>query len=142
MMNGDVLELLTQMSFLSSVLAGFAIAAAIQLVSLSEKKPLISATVAAFLLSSVISATATVIFVFVMTSMIGPPGSPRPSEDWIIHFVGGIGVLPALGLLFFLVGIGLVGWLQSRLLGILTTVSAVLASSVVVYVLRSISASQ
>ena len=59
-----------------------------------------------------------------------------------MHFVGGIGVLPFAGLILFLAGMGLVGWLRSRLLGIITTVSAVLASVLVVYILRSMTSFQ
>ena len=142
MMNSDFLEIFKQMSFLSSVLAGFAITAAIQLVSMAKKKPLVTATIAVFLISSVASAVATAIFVLVLTAMIGAAGWPEPSQDWLIRFMGGIGVLPVFGLLLFLAGIGLVGWLRSKLLGIITTVSAVLASAMVFYILWSMSSFQ
>lgn len=137
-MSSDFLEIFKQMSFLSSVLAGFAITAAIQLVSLTKKEPLVNATIAVFIISSVILAVATTVFVLVMTATIGPPGFPRPSDEWILHFIGGIGVLPVFGTLFFLAGIGLVGWLRSKILGVVTTISAVLASVLIIYILWSI----
>jgi hypothetical protein len=136
-MSTDILEILRQYSFLSSVLAGFAITVAIELVALGRKGRVASAAIAVFLLSAVVSVVATFVFVFVMTGVIGPPGFPRPSEDWIIHFVGGIGVLPLGGLVLFLAGIALVGWLRSKALGILTTVSSAVALLLIIYVLRS-----
>ena len=138
-MSTDILEVFKQMSFLSSVLAGFAITVAIQLISLA-KRPLVTASAALFLISSVVSAVATFIFIMVLTAAIGPPGYPQPGEAWILNFVGGIGVLPFLGLILFLAGIGLVGWLHSRFLGALTTASAVLAFVIVLRVLMSMSA--
>jgi hypothetical protein len=141
-MSSDILEVFKQMSFLSSVLAGFAITVAIELISLAQKKPLVTAAIAVFLISSVMSAVATFIFVVVMTAAIGPPGFPHPNEAWILHFVGGIGVLPFGGLILFLAGIGLVGWIRSKLLGVITTVSALLGLGLVLYILRGMSTVQ
>ena len=90
-MPAEYLEIFRQMSFLTSVLAGFAITVAIELIALAEKKSLTTAAIAVFLVSSVISTAATFTFVLVMTSIIGPPGFPQPNEEWIIYFIGGIG---------------------------------------------------
>jgi hypothetical protein len=136
-MSSDIVEIFRQYSFLSSVLAGFAITVAIELVALGRKGRVASSAIAMFLLSAVVSVVATFVFVFVMTGMIGPPGFPRPSEAWILHFVGGIGVLPLGGLILFLAGIALVGWLRSKALGIITTVSSALALVLIIYILRS-----
>ena len=136
-MSTDILEIFRQYSFLSSVLAGFALTVAIELVALGKKGRVASSAIAMFLLSAVVSVAATFVFVFVMTGVIGPPGFPRPREAWIIHFVGGIGVLPLGGLILFLAGIALVGWLRSKALGILTTVSSALALVLIIYILRS-----
>jgi len=136
-MSFDILEILRQYSFLSSVLAGFAITVAIELVALRRKSRVASLAIAAFLLSSVVSVVATFTFVFVMTGVIGPPGFPRPTDAWIAHFVGGIGVLPMVGLILFLIGIALIGWLHSKALGMLTSASAVLALVLLVYILSS-----
>jgi hypothetical protein len=139
-MSLDILEVFKQMSFLSSVLAGFAIAVAIELISQVEKKPLVTAAIAVFLVSSVMSAVATFIFIAVMIGVIGPPGFPHPDEEWVLQFVGGIGVFPFVGLTLFLAGIGLVGWIRSKLLGVIATVAALLGFTLVIYVFISMSA--
>jgi hypothetical protein len=136
-MTTDILEVFRQYSFLSSVLAGFAITVAIELVALGKTGRVASSAIAVFLLSAVVSVVATFVFVFVMTGVIGPPGFPQPSETWIVRFVGGIGILPLGGLVLFLAGIALVGWLRSKALGILTTVSSTLALVLIIYILRS-----
>jgi hypothetical protein len=141
-MSTDILEVFRQMSFLSSVLAGFAVTVAIQLITADLKKPLATPAIALFLVSSVTSAVATFIFVLVMTGIIGPPGFPRPTEAWLLHFMGGIGVLPFAGLILFLAGVGLVGWIRSKLLGVLTTISALLGLALVIYILAAMSAFQ
>jgi hypothetical protein len=135
-MSTEILEIFRQMSFVSSVLAGFGIAVAIELIALARKDPLTSSTIAVFLVSSVITLLATVIFVFVMSSTLSPPGSPRPDDEWIVHFVGGIGILPFFGFVLFLIGIGLIGWIHSKLIGIITSVSAMAAVLLVIYVMR------
>ena len=137
-MNPDILEIFRQMSFVSSVLAGFAITVAIELIALGKKGRLASSTVAVFLISSIMTVVASFIFVFVMTSAIGPPGSPKPSDTWIMHFIGGIGILPFWGLILFLIGIALVGWLHSKPIGIVTTVFTAFALVLVIYIMWSI----
>ena len=141
-MSADILEVFRQYSFLSSVLAGFALTGAIELVALGKRGRVASSAIAVFLLSAVVSVAATFVFVLVMTGVIGPPGFPRPSDEWVVHFIGGIGVLPLAGLVLFLVGIALVGWLRSRVMGVVTTVSAALALVVILFVMRSMSISQ
>jgi hypothetical protein len=134
----DFLEIFRQMSFVSSVLAGFGIAVAIELIALARKDALTSSAISVFLISSVITLAATFVFVYVMSSTLAPPGSPRPNDKWVIHFIGGIGVLPFFGFVLFLVGIGLVGWVHSKLIGIVTSVSALAALVLVIYVMGSI----
>jgi len=136
-MSSDILEVFRQFSFLSSVVAGFALTVAIELVALRRRSRIASAAIAMFLLSAVVSVAATSMFVFVMTGIIGPPGFPRPSERWLVYFVGGMGLMPVMGLVLFLAGIALVGWLRSKALGVLTTVSSVLALVLLVSILRA-----
>jgi hypothetical protein len=139
-MSLNILEVFKQMSFLSSVLAGFAIAVATTLISQVEKKPLVTAAIAVFLVSSVMSAVATFIFIVIMIGVLGPPGWPRLNEEWVLRFVGGIGVFPFAGLTLFLAGIGLVGWIRSKLLGVLATVAALFGFILIIYVFISMSA--
>jgi hypothetical protein len=137
-MSPETLEIFRQMSFASSVLAGFGIAVAIELIAFVKKGRLASAAIGLFLTSSVMTLTATFIFVFVMSSALGTEGSPKPSDEWIRHFMGGIGVFPFWGLALFMAGIGVVGWLHSKAIGILTSVSSALAFVLVIYVMYSL----
>lgn len=136
-MSSDLQEIFRQMSFLSSVMAGFAIAVAVELIVSAEKKPISTAAISIFLLSSLTSAAATTVFVFIMVSAMGSAGWTRPTEEWLTYFMGGMGVLPMVGLILFFIGIGLVGWLRSKLIGIISSVSAALAVFIVIYILSS-----
>jgi hypothetical protein len=112
---------------------------AIELISLGQKRPIATAAIAVFLISAVVLTAQTFVFVLVMTGVIGSPGFPYIEEGWLVHFVGGIGVVPLAALLLFLTGIGLVGWIHSKLLGIITTVSAASAFALVIGSLLSVS---
>ncbi len=136
-MTEDYLEIFRQMAFISSIIAGFGIAVVIELIALKRKGPLISSAIGLFLVSSVIALAATFIFVFVMSSTLSPMGSPKPSEAWIIHFLGGIGMLPFSSLILFLAGIGIVGWLHSKAIGIVSSSAAIFAIVFVILMMRS-----
>ena len=137
-MSPETLEIFRQMSFASSVLAGFGIAVAIELIAFVKKGRLAAFAIGLFLTSSILTLTATFIFVFVMSAAMAPEGTPRPTDTWIRNFIGGIGVLPFFGLTLFMAGIGVVGWLHSKAIGILTSVSATLAMILVVYIMRTL----
>nr|MBC7245757.1 hypothetical protein [Chloroflexota bacterium] len=124
-MSADMLEVLRQLSFLSSVLAGFALTAAIQLIPFAKKNSLGVATLALFLASSIATLVWTFVCVIIMMVILYPMRSGI-TETQIRHFLGGAGVIPMIGLILFLAGIGLVGWLHSKPLGIITTVLALL----------------
>jgi hypothetical protein len=138
-MSGDVLDSLTQMAFLASVLAGFAITAAIELVSIGRKGALSSIAISFFIFSGVISLAGTFIFVAAYNGVIGL-GFPKVSDSWLSHFTGGMGMLPFLGLISFLAGISLVGWLRSKVIGIISTLSVLLALTLIIYVLINMGA--
>jgi hypothetical protein len=136
-MTDNFLEIFRQMAFISSIIAGFGIAVAIELIALKRKGPLISSAIGLFLVSSIEALAATFIFVIVMSSTLSPAGSSKPSEAWIIHFLGGIGMLPFSSYILFLGGIGVVGWLHSKVIGIVTSVAAAAAVVFVILLMRS-----
>jgi hypothetical protein len=133
----NLLEIFRQMSFFSSVLAGFAIAVAIELIALGNKGLLASSAAAMFIISSATSVVATFASVIILNAATGLPGLTQPSEAWVMHYVG-LGILPTGSLVLFLAGIGLIGWLHSKPLGIVSTISAALGFVLVIALLRSI----
>jgi len=78
-MSSDFLEIFKQYSFLSSVLAGFAITVAIELIALGKKGLVHSSAIAVFLISAVTTVATTFIFVVIMTALIGPRAIPGPA---------------------------------------------------------------
>ena len=134
-MRAESLAILRQYAFLTSVLAGFALTAAIELVGLGKRARLATFAIALFLLSSLLSVVCTCLFVMVLASLLAPPGYPSASEKWVTHLLGGSGVLPFAGVVLFLMGIGLVGWLRSRALGAFTTLTAGLSLCLLVYLM-------
>ena len=136
-MRAETLEILRQYAFLTSVLAGFALTAAIELVALGRRARLATAAIALFLLSSLLSVVCTCAFVMLLASLLAPPGYPTANEAWVEHLLGGIGVLPFLAAVLFLIRIALVGWLRSRALGVFTSLAAGLSLGLLIYLMWS-----
>lgn len=105
---------------LASILAGFAISAVIQLLSTNTEGKLVTATIVTFSASTVMFLYPLIVFVLVFAA--------TAEQNRIIEQLNVMGTI-ALFVLFaavfvFMVGIGLAGWIRSRVTGILTTAFA------------------
>ncbi|HQJ51446.1 MAG TPA: hypothetical protein PKW05_06685 [Anaerolineae bacterium] len=134
-MRAESLEILRQYAFLTSLLAGFALTAASELVGLGTRARLATVAIALFLLSPLLSVVYTCLSVMVLARLLAPPGYLSASEEWVTHLLGGIGVLPFAGVMLFLTGIGLVGWLRSRALRAFSTLTAGRSLYLLVYLM-------
>ena len=120
----DNLEFLRQSLFLASIVAGFSIAVAAQLVSLGNRGRVSSFAAASFLISSCLSIVATAGFALILTYATGAPGRhPLPLSTLIDAGIA-MGQLAMLGLVALLVGVALTGWLHSRAVGLASTITA------------------
>jgi hypothetical protein len=127
MMNTDQFEFARQFLFLSSVLAGFAVAVAAELISMERKEKVATCATGAYLVSAGFCLVATFGYVFVLTAASGAPGMQPPATSALISVAIPLGFACIAGMVAFLVGIGLTGWIHSRALGILTTLTTVLS---------------
>ncbi len=125
-MQPDQLEYARQLLFFSSILAGFAVATAAQIISAASKPKVATYAAGAYIVSAAFSLLATFGYVFVLITAAGAPGLQPPPVGPLIAVSVPLGFLLTVGLVSFLVGIALTGWIHSRSLGILSTVTTAL----------------
>jgi len=127
-------EALRQFSYLSSVLAGFSVMVTVSLLSLKDERKIVSWVIAVMILASVLflTSTSTAAMYFIMPSdWLGHLPSEVPSpEELGFDFLDAVAVTLAaftyVGTLAFSLGVALLGWVRSRLVGLISTISALL----------------
>lgn len=133
----EILELQTgQVSFISGLMAGFALSAAVQIIRTRDKNYLAITSFLLFTLTSLLFLIA--LYIDVASSLrIAGINEISPLLLKRIMNIRDIGTSAATVALFlFVLSIGATGWLQSRLSGIITSVIAVI-TVVAVWVIRS-----
>lgn len=133
----EILELQTgQVSFISGLMAGFSLSVAVQVIRSKDKSNLAVGTFILFTVTSLLFLIALYIDVALSLRIAGVSEfSPAVLER--ITGVRAIGTSAATSALFlFIVSIGIIGWLQSKLSGIVTSIIALITIAVV-WVARS-----
>jgi cytochrome b561 len=133
----EILELQTgQVSFISGLMAGFSLSVAVQIIRSKDKSNLAIATFILFTVTSLLFLIALYIDVALSLRIAGVSEfSPDLLER--IAYVRTIGTSAATSALFlFIVSIGIIGWLQSRLSGVVTSIFALITIATV-WVARS-----
>jgi hypothetical protein len=133
----EILELQTgQVSFISGLMAGFSLSVAVQVMRSKDKSHLATGTFILFTVTSLLFLIALYIDVALSLRIAGIDGFSAAVLDRITY-VRAIGTSAATSALFlFIMSIGIIGWLQSRLSGVVTTIVA-LITIIVVWVARS-----
>ncbi|MFT4607765.1 MAG: hypothetical protein ACI9V8_001622 [Urechidicola sp.] len=133
----EILELQTgQVSFISGLMAGFSLSVAVQIIRSKDKSNLAIGTFILFTVTSLLFLIALYIDVALSLRIAGVNEySPDLLER--IAYVRTIGTSAATSALFlFIVSIGIIGWLQSRLSGVVTSIVALITIAIV-WVARS-----
>ncbi len=105
---------------LAGILSGFAISAVVQLLASNNKSKLETATIVVFSGSAVMFLYSLIVFVLLFAAAAEQNSVPSELDN-----LGTYALLVIFGAVYvFLAGIGLTGWLRSRLAGIATTALA------------------
>jgi len=127
-------EALRQLSYLSSLLAGFGVMVTVGLLSLKDERKIVSWVIGIMILASLLFLTSTSIgaMYFMLPSdwlSLLPSEVPSP-EEFGFDFVDAVPVTLAaftyIGTLAFSLGVALLGWVRSTLVGWLSTISSLL----------------
>lgn len=133
----EILELQTgQVSFISGLMAGFSLSVAVQIIRSRDKSILAITSFLLFTLTSLLFLIA--LYIDVASSLrIAGVSEISPALLERITYVRVIGTSAATSALFlFVISIGVIGWMQSRLSGIVTSIIALIAV-LIVWVTRS-----
>lgn len=127
-------EALRQLSYLSSLLAGFGVTVTVGLLSLKDERKIVSWVIGIMVLASLLFLTSTSIGAMyymlpVEWQSFLPSEVPSP-EVGSFDFVDAVAVIIAaftyIGTLTFSLGVALLGWIRSRLVGWISTICALL----------------
>jgi uncharacterized membrane protein YdfJ with MMPL/SSD domain len=124
----EILELQTgQVAFISGLMAGFSLSVAVQVIRSEDKSNLTVGTFILFTVTSLLFLIALYIDVALSLRIVGVNEFSTELLERI-SYVRTIGTSAATSALFlFIVSIGMIGWMQSRLSGIVTSVVAMIA---------------
>ncbi len=116
---------------LTGIMAGFALSAVIQLLATHKEGKLITATIIVFATSAVMFIYCLIVFVLLFAAAAEKNAVPTELDN-----MGTVALLIIFAALFdFLAGIGLSGWIRSRIAGIMTSVFAVISMCLTAYVI-------
>jgi hypothetical protein len=127
-------EALRQFSTLSSLLAGFSIVVSVGLLSLKDESKIVSWVIGVMILASLLFLTSTSIaaMYFIVPSdwlSYVPAEVPSPEEigfDFLDAVAVTLAAFTYIGTLAFSLGVALLGWIRSTLVGWISTISALL----------------
>jgi len=127
-------EALRQFSYLSSLLAGFGVMVTVGLLSLKDERKIVSWVIGVMVLASLLFLTSTslaAMYFIVPSDWLSnmPSEVPRP-EEMGFEFLDAVAITLAaftyIGTLAFSLGVALLGWIRSTLVGWISTISALL----------------
>jgi hypothetical protein len=127
-------EALRQFSYLSSLLAGFSVMVTVGLLSLKDDRKIVSWVIGVMVLASLLFLTSTSIaaMYFILPSeWLSYASSELPSpEEMDFNILDAVAFTLAaftyIGTLVFSLGVALLGWIRSTLVGWISTISALL----------------
>jgi len=131
-------EWASQTVFLTSILTGFSLTIALQLIAMGDRRRVTGLALTAFLLATALLLTATAMGSAILmryeswqSMTLAQSALARLSQ---LHSL--IKALLLLGLLLFLAGLGVAGWMRSKLMGLISALAAILAALLIFWAIR------
>ncbi len=128
-------EWANQSVFLSSILCAFSLAIAVQLICTTINRRIAGLAIAVFLASAAALLVTTFMgSLILIRSEAWQASQAMPPRVGVVRAI--MNDMFMLGLILFLVGLGLTGWLRSKLIGFVATLTALLAGALILWVIR------
>lgn len=130
-----------QITLLSSIIGGFSLAIAIELLAGERRRERIaSVLITVFIIASSLLLISTSVGSQIVVKMsIVADSEMKDVPDFLLTYMPIFGRVIAnlyyVGLTFFMIGLGLTGWLHSRTVGIITSATAVLVGGTMIVML-------
>jgi hypothetical protein len=125
-------------AFLASILAGFAVAASVQLISMSDSRRAAFWATTAFILSAAIllAATSATALILMRWEYWQQVTLPQESLKRIVQMRLLVSRFLVAGLMLFLTGLGIAGWIRSRAVGLVSTGAAIVTALIVIWLIK------
>ena len=123
-------ELLRQFIFFTSILAGFSFSVVVQFLSFSEKRKVTSVVITLITIAALSMMVSTFIGAVVLIKLVPyttPEQIPAHTFEQIARAALFLFYLLIVGIIAFLIGLGLSGWIWSKSLGIVLSSFSVIA---------------
>lgn len=140
-MNGNLAasaELYRQLAFISALIAGFSLTFLVQLLTAESKRRVVSWTIG-FSLAATASMIVCALGWTLSAAVVVDPRAQAQFARWssslgLLHHR--LSLTFSSGILLFLVGLGLCGWIRSRVVGVVSTTIALIAAAAAIMTLR------
>ena len=131
-------ELVRQLIFFSSIMAGFSFASVLQVIGLNKNGKLTSWIIGCLTITTFLMLSSTFIGSLLLTKIEGYQTAEQMPPA-LLALNGQVGLMEFYmllgGLVTFCVGMGLTGWLKSRLLGVVSSTCAAMALGIMLWAL-------
>ena len=119
---------------LAGIMAGFSLAAVIQLLTAASEGKLTTAGIVVFSAASVMFLFELIVAVLSLAAAAELARVPTELDNLNV-----VALLIMFGAIYvFIIGIGMAGWIRSRIAGIITTVFALVSTCLITYVISSV----
>ncbi len=133
-----VKEWTSQVVFLASILAGFSLSIAVQLVCSRERRGIVLCSIVAFVVSAALLLATTAIASLIL--MRWEFWQSSTLSQMMLVRIGrvrsGTGSMLTVGVLLFLAGLGLVGWVHSKAIGVISLITVIVTALAIFWAAR------
>jgi uncharacterized membrane protein (UPF0136 family) len=131
-------EWTSQVVFLASILAGFSLSIAVQLVCSRERQGIVLCSIVAFVVSAALLLATTAIASLIL--MRWEFWQSSTLSQMMLVRIGrvrsGTGSMLTVGVLLFLAGLGLVGWVHSKAIGVISLITVIVTALAIFWAAR------
>jgi hypothetical protein len=133
-------EWANQVVFLTSILAGFSLSIAVQLISSHDKRRVVFASIMVFVVSAalLLATTSMASLILMRWELWQKTSLPPASLARIVHIRSLMSTMLMVGLLLFLAGLGLAGWIHSRAVGVISAITAAITALLIMWAVKAI----
>jgi hypothetical protein len=123
-------EWTSQVVFLTSILAGFSLSIAVQLICSRERRGVVYCCIAVFVVSTalLLATTSLSSLILMRWELWQQLSLPQAALLRVARVRSAMGSMLMGGVLLFLIGLGLAGWIHSKRIGVISVITVVLTA--------------
>jgi hypothetical protein len=124
-----------QVVFLTSILAGFSLSIAVQLICSRDRRGVVFLSIVVFVVSTAVLLAITSVgsLILMRWELWQKQTLPQGALMRIAHVRSLMGSMLTVGVLLFLAGLGLAGWIHSKVVGVISVITVVVTALLMFY---------